>query len=548
MKLISVFILLFSWNAWACNKKVDESKVVLFLNVNGSVNEIKDAKKAACKVGKKFVAIPIVDPKIQRKNNEILNRFYRQEEELMERMDMAESDEAYDALDDEMSRLRANFEKDYVEVEKLDRDKLRAAVKELAGKGAAIDTLIASGHDGGGEVYGSTGHITKRDIRDVMKEEYSDKPELLAQFNHLMLWGCYTTTENEVRYWKGHFPRLDLIAGFLGSGPSDEKVASRTIMSDLIIKSDRLTQLDDDANVKREIERVKNLIYTLPGVYLDTGDRCDDQGYYYSIAGKYDDVTGKLTGIEKSHGEFFVDRNSCEFVAEDLIHQLSEYEQYFYGYRGIPKNTSSGPIRRIYNFIRQHEHCLKEVNRSDVSGNKVGLLLFYNGVVDNFLHTFKDEVAELPASEPNLYHSTLSNIDREIREREAYMERFTPGMGEATLKQKAEELEKLKTLKGEIKSYARDFNHNSYLTKDNEGVYRDRFQLTKALSATQFMHMMVITRMGDSYNPKDFPELDKSWKFSVKTDRHLHQLDPDCMNFLEWHERLPNQTAISKCE
>jgi hypothetical protein len=323
---------------------------------------------------------------------------------------------------------------------KLDSETLRSEIRQLANSGISIDTLIASGHDGGGSISGITGKINKYQIRDILQEEYVNRPDLLANFNHIMLWGCYTTTENEVNFWKSNFSNLDMIAGFLGSGPTDDKLASSTIIRDLIKNSDRLTALDDEANVRRELRKtIEHLHFTLPGIYLETGERCDNRGYYYSREARYD-KNGNLLDSEEVHGSYDVGKLDCETVNVELAHYRAEFEEYYYGRKPIPNNTRIGLLRIIYNSYRENEHCL---NYGQEFGDLLGLLLFYEGVVDNFLNTFKEDIEKLPREGESYLNRLMNELMPEIERRKSLISNPPDGMSSVDIQEIVNQLDSL---------------------------------------------------------------------------------------------------------
>jgi len=61
MKIYLIAILLVSNATWAdykCNRKVDKSKVIVFIDTRNSLLEVADAQKAACERGETFKSLP----------------------------------------------------------------------------------------------------------------------------------------------------------------------------------------------------------------------------------------------------------------------------------------------------------------------------------------------------------------------------------------------------------------------------------------------------------------------------------------------------------
>ena len=72
MKIYLIAILLVSPPTWAdykCNRKIDKSKVVVFVDTRNSVLEVADAQKAACERGESFKRLPSDNSQIDAKKS-----------------------------------------------------------------------------------------------------------------------------------------------------------------------------------------------------------------------------------------------------------------------------------------------------------------------------------------------------------------------------------------------------------------------------------------------------------------------------------------------
>lgn len=543
MKFVSplIFLIILIDSAIACNRDVDESRRVVFLNTNGSINEVNAARDAACRAGKGFVVLP--------ENTADMIRVYTNHREnlneIFERYEDAETDEEREEIRNEYFEAERTYTRISADLERVGPESLRSEIRSMAERGIAVDTLIASGHDGGGSISGVSGGINKYEIRDILQQEYADRPDLLAQFNHVLLWGCYTTTEYEVNFWKSSFPDLDMIAGFLGSGPADDKLASSTIIRDLIRNSERLTTLDDEANVRRELRRtIEHLHYTLPGLYLETGERCDGHGYYYSREGVYDD-DNNIIGSTEVHGPFEVGVVDCDSALDELMGYWRDFQRYFEGELPIPENTSSGPLRNIYSSFRENEHCLDTGN---VTGDTAGLLLFYNGVVDNFLHTFEDDVSQLPTIEDGGYPEyILGMLTDEIEKRQELISNPPDGMSPGEMGAVNFQIEQLKQTAGMVFGM-RNSVSDRFFSSDREETFRDRRRLSETLSITEGFHNLLRSQIGSFIDLENDPQVARMERVRQNAQSHLWSLDRRCMDFLEWHERVPGHTAVSTCQ
>ena len=261
---------------------------------------------------------------------------------------------------------------------------------ELAAQGVEINSLIISGHNGSGHLYGMAGDIWKDKIIEDMNEAYSERPELLDNLHSVYLWGCYTATQDEASEWREMLPSLRILGGFNGSGPSIGKLASNTVMYDLMMSENELFMMQEGDEILEAISEVENINYVLPGISLVN---CREDQFYYSRSRSGGRTVPQFLETinpirECNEGNFLSDyrTNSEEFL------------RYYRGELEIPENTSSGALRDIYNFIRQNEHCNGYIQDSSLirlDSNQVGLLLFFEGVKGNFYNSFGDRLNNL---------------------------------------------------------------------------------------------------------------------------------------------------------
>jgi hypothetical protein len=148
-----------------------------------------------------------------------------------------------------------------------------------------------------------------------------------------------------------------------------------------LVKEKPMVKQSNYALFKTAMKTLENINYTLPGLYVK--NNCGTELYYSKKETYGYDNDGRNQKI-KSEFITLEDRTSCnnEETQENIRqmrHQLMSYNE---GFIAILSNTSSGGIRKIYNFSRSIAHCLRPDDT--LNSDRVGLLLFYKGVTSNF--------------------------------------------------------------------------------------------------------------------------------------------------------------------
>lgn len=180
-------------------------ETMLFLDTNNNDLEIKTARTAALKAGKKFISYP---PKNAAFNTAEAQRLLRE---------------------------------------------------------TKFSSLIISGHNGGGSFEGSAGHISFRHVLDALEENpYSRNHTRL-----LMLLGCNTSNLSQIINWKGIFPELDIIAGYDGTGPNQNTISGLSYIKEIISNGDELLKQDTEEDLKRALESLPYIYNLEAGIYLN---------------------------------------------------------------------------------------------------------------------------------------------------------------------------------------------------------------------------------------------------------------------------------------
>jgi hypothetical protein len=356
--------LLLAFETLACNKTVNSKEVVLFIDTNQSEKEIVTAKKAACERGQRLISIP----------------------------------QDYSTLDPTYSDTRMS--KAGVEV----------ALAALKSQGAKPVSVIISGHDGGGGFGGKKGDVSRNDILDLMDSKF---PEFKDSVQSLYLLGCYTGVKSEMFAWLSKLPNLKMIGGYEGAAPLSDKLAGHTYLEDLMLKEKVLTDQADDKRINdilaeniRNIQMLNSAVFVRSSQCVD-GDRY--KSYYYR-------PIPKIKGDPKFEE---LDKEDCirKYVfAQDY---LKEFSKYYDGSSNIPREVSAGnPLREIYNFFRNSDHCFDGMYNMPSSEQVLGILFYHNykkSVIDYLQPDIKALKNQLDLLTPDSWKASIEKTIDEAK-------------------------------------------------------------------------------------------------------------------------------------
>ena len=385
---------------------------------------------------------------------------------------------------------------------------LQTELSKLAASKIAVSSMVVSGHNGGGSVHGTgtgnRGNLNKTEIVDALKTAYKNQPNLLAEFKSVFMWGCWSMGPSEVDYWRRELPSLKMASGFIDKGPLNTTEATHTVLRDLLIKEKKITQEADQKKLKRIIASVEHINQTYAAVYTDA--LCGDMYYYNtkgSSAGVYE--TRNRDDENFTAGTHYVDFNKsfdCKSAQPNIEKYRKELIPYFYGKKPLPPNDDKSPVLKIYSYIRSHAHCLKK--NHVMNGDRIGMLRFFEEIKQNFATTFADEI-------------TYANME-------------------------ISEMHKMTAKDDDLKAYY-DANRKKY--------FNPRAEVLKTKSRKDIMEMISyldgLVKMPIFKKDKYVNKVDQLKKLKNAMENYLFQLNPNCMNFLEWHEHTPGVRKSRNC-
>lgn len=394
--------------AWStCQKKVDNSKVMMFVDTNFSDMEIAVAEKAACKRGERLLVIP--------KNYKSYTKIIKEVEASTKALERCRSN--CDEVRKKSSDARTKLD-NHIRTSPPLKEAIEKELSVLKEQNAKLKNFTISGHDGGGYFGGHKGGFGRQELAEMMK----NYPEI-NEVQNLMLLGCYTGVQKEIIEWKGIFPKARLIAGYDGSAPLSDRPLGHYYLEDLLLKENELIKQADEKKINSYVDKnIRGLKQLNAAIYLDPYCEEDktkeDVDFYFG------------SKVNKDFKPF--NAMECINAQAELNLMAQKYELYYSGEKEPPKNSSSGELRDMYDRARSLEHCLSSNNTNFVSN--LFNLRFYDAVKKNFANHYKDQLADAEKILDGLKpEDILKNLDKQNAE------------FEESLKKQEEEIKLLET-------------------------------------------------------------------------------------------------------
>jgi hypothetical protein len=176
--------------ATACSKRVNPNKVVVFIDCNYSYLEIESAAKAACERGESLLILPFgyEDSKYVAELQHEIGVLVVQNIQLGNTAERTR----------QIAQLTSKLKNKKNELRKVDAAFVQKRFVEMALQGKQVRSLIISGHDGGGKYHGDAGSVSKGAVFDAIRAAESKNKKFSAELHSAFLWGCFTSTPEEV--------------------------------------------------------------------------------------------------------------------------------------------------------------------------------------------------------------------------------------------------------------------------------------------------------------------------------------------------------------
>lgn len=506
------FTFIFPSSAKSCEVPEDTKETVVMTDFNFILQEVETAKKAACEQGKRFVLLPYGYQR-HKKLGQLREELYRLRNYYRNCKGGSKNPRC--------SRLKEKHSKvveDFTEATKYisrrgGNAKVREELKKLAQEERKITSIVMSGHDGSGHLYGMAGDLLKSDVTEILRKSYEGKEKLLDDFKSIYLWGCYTATRIEVDWWKKEFPQLEVIGGFHGSGPSIGKRASTDILYDLMSSEDKLTSIKDKDEIERALKNLDGLPYLLSGISVST---CGEDWYL----SRKRDPHSKKGRLVTTFGQGGTSMCTVEENVKINDEYHEKFMEYFNGKKDLP-----GELRAIYNHAREWEHCKDywpDLSKA-LAPDQVALLLFFDGVKANFFNSFEEEILESIEALKGLPMNELDYIGLDL----SFFDWLPKKLKYETSKLKQGEEHKA------LEKFT--FNNRGLLMrlprKKEDFVKLSRKELNRY---NKMLHEL--TNSDLELYPSVNSRLKTLRKLKKALNTYAYGLDTNCMNMLRWHE------------
>ncbi len=402
----------------------------------------------------------------------------------------------------------------------LSADYIKSQFNAIARENKAITSLVVSGHDGGGSIHGNgVNNLDKDDIITGMKAAYRGKPALLSKFNSLYLWGCWTNGPGEVAALRTGLPSLKMISGFIDMAPLNTTEATHTILGGLLERERSFTSETDRNRLRRGLAAIDNINQTYAAVYVEA---CGENLYYYNKNssaeehGVYDAHNSVAPDPNFSPGTHFVNFDnafSCARPPADLEQKRALIMDYYLGRRPIPADTAHGPLRALYSYARNNSRCLGKMPQ--FNGDRLLMLTFFENVKKNFALKWAQDISNA--------NTEYSRLMREMR---------NTGTNQWDL-----------PIMSGLKNYMEAGHSKVFLPNERTLAGKSRLQIRQMIA-----HLDGIQKHPAMRIPGVRNRFQNLKRLQQKMETYLFQLNPNCMDFMSWHEHTPGVYPSASCE
>ena len=189
------------------------------------------------------------------------------------------------------------------------------------------------------------------------------------------------------------------------------------------------------------------------------------------------------------------------------------FRNYYSGLKDIPEQTTGTDLRNLYSLVRQNAQCF---NDGLMNGDRIGNLLFFHDVKKNFGKVFEQDIAE-----------AMSELDELAKDVDIIKCSFFSSNKELY----------------DLKKTIKDVKGNFWMPTEEEIGNKSRREVLANIKRLSSVTNHLYLNSDDGKKLK----LDKLKNLENKMERYLHNLDPECMDFLDWHEYLPEHTPKPLC-
>lgn len=367
--ILSIFFLIPSTLFAACSKKIDPSKIMLFVDLNNSALEIETTAKAACERGQTLVVIP-------REYKQYATYVAQVENSIKKHKSCIKKKKGNCVAEEEEKRAAYAKLGKFNSTQQSVQDALKNELAEVRKSNGTLENFIISGHDGGGAYSGYKSSFSRQEIGEILKD-YQD----INKVKSAMLLGCYTGVQSETQKWHAIFPDVRLIAGYDQKGPLSDRPAGHQYIEDVLIKEKTIVVQADQKKLNSFVKaNLRSLSDINAGIWVKPKCEINPEGTHYYYGARDPDKKFKP-----------FDPKACDREALKLPDLIPKFQKYDSGEQEIPKDTDHGEVRQVYDIARGNEHC--EEFEKQLNASQLFNLLFYEDVKQNFATYYKEDFA-----------------------------------------------------------------------------------------------------------------------------------------------------------
>ena len=284
----------------------------------------------------------------------------------------------------------------------LDAESLRGYLNEIESQNIDISSMVFSGHDGGGEFSGEDGSLGKYELAEVMQ----DFPRISESTRSLVLRGCYTATPYEVfatdeESWRGIFPNINMIAGYVDGAPSSEREESKSFVEEILSLESEMYIESSVENITEMFEDISNSRWTTNALAIRT---CFEDDFRFVERSLVAQGIGALSEQEIS--------DLCN--QEEISAQLEVVSAYYYAqseeHANPPLEKRGTDLRDAYSYLQRNNHCmiLMDQYMKPSLGAQIRLI-YFDYIKSNFMDQFQDDMTDL--EESIRWYNSISDDD-----------------------------------------------------------------------------------------------------------------------------------------
>ncbi len=378
---------------------------VLFLDLNNNPMEIEAARSAISRrnraenLQEQLIVYPPEMPANVRSN---LNRLNRERDAATQRPNFCDTRDCQQQANQILSNL-------YSEIEGIsgpytyNEEKFRELLASQVSAGRTFSSVIASGHDGTGNISGTRGTISDT----TLAASLGAFPTLANSIRTLHLWGCYTTAPGSLlTNWKKHFPNIALITGFQGLAPLGHRPAGHEYLRGVLERENEMLASTDAIKLQRLLNGISS-VHLLDDPAINRCDQLIQTDSTVNLREMLHSCESKKTEFEERKKVF-----DCYFRATEE------------GCENPPSNTSASDLRSFYRYLYDSIGACSVLPGFDEMSRTANTeqtlrLIFFREVTKNFQRLFGSTLAEVDleleklGAPPVLRFSGLQDLSRQ---------------------------------------------------------------------------------------------------------------------------------------